>query len=385
MSLHTAAERRLAEVLDLLNGIPFGEATWSAALTGISDFLGAECADLTVMNQDSSVCLQVETARIDTLAVEGYLRTYMGEGVDIPDVHPRVGVLVSATRNQVMADADFWSFRERDRMTFFREFYRQRIHCNECVMGSATGPDDVRRIYLTTHFREAAPQQRSTRERVRMLLPHLRRVVTAEAALKVARGERDTLAAALDRITDAVVLLAKDGKVMRANPAAETLLGPGNGIDTTPDGRLVLSTGEARAALSLALAQCQTPVIVVSGEGSPPPVRIAVQRAEGRPLLLTLQPLPSSLSGAFGAVALLFIVDPDAGMQDRTSALRVAYGLTAAEARIVQGLCEGLVLKEIADRYDISYETVRSQLRRIMSKTGARRQSDLVKLGQSMR
>lgn len=379
------SERRLSELLDVLNGIPFGENTWQTALTGISDFLGAECADLTVMSQDSSACLRVETVRMDTQAIDFYMRTFMGEGVDVLDVHPRVRVASAMKKNQVVADADFWRPRERDGMTFFREFYRPRIHCEECIMGGVSGIDDPHRVMLAAHFRSAVPQQRPTRNRMQMLLPHMRRVVAAEEALKVARGERDTLSAALDRVTDALVLLAKDGRVMRANPAAEAFFGHKSGVDTAADGRLVLATMDARAALALALAQCATPLIALSAAGAPPPVRIAVQRPDRHPLLLTLQPLPSGLSGAFGAVAILFIVDPDAKSQDRTSALRTAYGLTAAEARLMQGLCEGLVLKEIADRQNISYETVRSHLRRILVKTGARRQSDLVKLGQSVR
>jgi len=79
-------------------------------------------------------------------------------------------------------------------------------------------------------------------------------------------------------------------------------------------------------------------------------------------------------------VALLFINDPDAQPEDRGALLRRLYELSSREAQLVQALAGGETLKEYASRNHVSYETVRSQLRRVFDKTGVRRQAQLVPL-----
>lgn len=54
------------------------------------------------------------------------------------------------------------------------------------------------------------------------------------------------------------------------------------------------------------------------------------------------------------------------------------FGLTPAEARIAAGLASGLSTTEMARRFGIQPNTVRAHLKRVLSKCGARRQTELV-------
>ncbi len=56
------------------------------------------------------------------------------------------------------------------------------------------------------------------------------------------------------------------------------------------------------------------------------------------------------------------------------------HGLTPAEARILNLLLEHASLPPIVGELGVSINTVRSQLRAIREKTGARRQAELVKM-----
>jgi DNA-binding CsgD family transcriptional regulator len=60
--------------------------------------------------------------------------------------------------------------------------------------------------------------------------------------------------------------------------------------------------------------------------------------------------------------------------------LSPAYGLSAAESELLDGLLGGLRLAEIAASRGTSRETARSQLKSIFRKTGVATQSDLVAL-----
>jgi DNA-binding CsgD family transcriptional regulator len=60
--------------------------------------------------------------------------------------------------------------------------------------------------------------------------------------------------------------------------------------------------------------------------------------------------------------------------------MRQLYGLTPAEARVANLLLEGLEVREAAERLGITLETARFHLKRVLAKTGTRRQTELLRL-----
>ena len=58
--------------------------------------------------------------------------------------------------------------------------------------------------------------------------------------------------------------------------------------------------------------------------------------------------------------------------------LRAAFGLTAAEERVVRRLAQGYSLNRMAVEFGISSHTVRSQLKRALSKADVHSQVELV-------
>jgi DNA-binding CsgD family transcriptional regulator len=60
--------------------------------------------------------------------------------------------------------------------------------------------------------------------------------------------------------------------------------------------------------------------------------------------------------------------------------MKTMYGLTPAESRLADLLLEGLEVRGIADSLGITIETTRFYLKRVLAKTGTRRQSELMKL-----
>lgn len=91
--------------------------------------------------------------------------------------------------------------------------------------------------------------------------------------------------------------------------------------------------------------------------------------------------LATGLGGAAatgeGACAVVF---PAVEATDRLWAnLRESFGLTPAETRLAARLKDGLTLKEAAGELNVSFNTVRNQLRAIFDKVGLSRQSELIR------
>jgi DNA-binding CsgD family transcriptional regulator len=98
---------------------------------------------------------------------------------------------------------------------------------------------------------------------------------------------------------------------------------------------------------------------------------------------LLLLPIPSVGAVPLGisqpAVAIM-IIDVETAVRPEPSALQELFSLTPAEIRVVSLLVEGQSLEEIAAELGISFETVRSHLRSVFSKTATNRQGELIAL-----
>jgi DNA-binding CsgD family transcriptional regulator len=60
--------------------------------------------------------------------------------------------------------------------------------------------------------------------------------------------------------------------------------------------------------------------------------------------------------------------------------MKQLYGLTPTEARLADLLLEGLEVRDIANRLTMTLETARFHLKRVLAKTGTRRQTELMRL-----
>lgn len=80
------------------------------------------------------------------------------------------------------------------------------------------------------------------------------------------------------------------------------------------------------------------------------------------------------------AAAMVLIGDSERTPLQIHELLVALYGLTPAEARVATLLLGGTRVEEIADRLQITGNTVRTHVKRALSKLDARTQSDLVRV-----
>ena len=117
-----------------------------------------------------------------------------------------------------------------------------------------------------------------------------------------------------------------------------------------------------------------------TGRGRPL-CRIEVERP-GRdkpPYRLLLIPVPSA-AGLFQPTAAVLIIDTEAKPELDPEVLSELFFLTPAEARVTAKLGVGRSADEIAEEMSVSLETVRTHIRRVLSKTGTGRQGELISL-----
>ena len=159
----------------------------------------------------------------------------------------------------------------------------------------------------------------------------------------------------------------------RASAAGQALLAARDGL-ASARGRLTAATAADARRLHAVVARA-----AVGGEAGGD---LMVARPSGRrPLLVTAVRLSAESAETVGsrpARVAVFVVDPDVLPPSVEQRLGCLLGLTAAEQRVARGLLEGLTLAEVAGRNGVSRETVRTQLRAMLAKTGTRRQGELL-------
>jgi DNA-binding CsgD family transcriptional regulator len=206
------------------------------------------------------------------------------------------------------------------------------------------------------------------------LLPHVTRAeATMDRLASVAVGE-----AALNALDVGVVLLASDRRIVFVNRCADGMLRAGDGWLRRHD-RLTATEASADAALQRLLRYAIAPDASL---GCPPDV--LVPRPSGRrPYHVMATPLrtqPAAFIAMRTPVVVVLVTDREARQPRTGQALQHAYALTPREAMLAAALADGQSLADAADRLGMRYETARTHLRRVLSKTETSRQAQLVLL-----
>lgn len=168
----------------------------------------------------------------------------------------------------------------------------------------------------------------------------------------------------------AAFLLDRGGKVAAVNTAATQVLG--------------LSLGDDIAAMRVNPEDIESIRVAARGLMVDASDKTAVlrlrSREKGHFVVVRLQEVQVGDRGAFVLAASSEVSCP-AGFED---ILKRAFDLTGAEAKVVQSLVECCSVKEIAEQRGRSVDTVRAQIKSILSKTETKSQIELVRLALSV-
>ncbi|HEY6822598.1 MAG TPA: helix-turn-helix transcriptional regulator [Burkholderiales bacterium] len=176
---------------------------------------------------------------------------------------------------------------------------------------------------------------------------------------------------ALDMLDYAVVLVDGEARIEFRNHGANTLLRKPECPLSSANGMLLAKPRTARADLKQAIGHA------CAGAG-PHGLRLPNGDAAGEPWLrIIVAPLHSAELA--GCAAVWIMNGKSAGVPSEKM-LSVLFGLSPAEARLARGLLFGRTPEEQARHTGVRLATVRTQLHSIFSKTGVRRQAELVAL-----
>jgi DNA-binding CsgD family transcriptional regulator/PAS domain-containing protein len=358
--------------LTCLYDAALGSVAWPVALQHLAALLDARAADLVLADPASPSPVRLFTHNLpcDEAHQAGF--------AELAPENPRLAFTLAHPAVPLFHDALFIDGRGMDRSAFYA--WIERTGDIRHYLGIAAAEAGSPCAGLSMHWSRAdgAPGEPWRRETLLLLRPHLERALQIGAALATGRAVQSMQQQALLNPGRAVLVLDAAGALVFQNEEATALLGQGRVLRrrdrfleaVQPADRIVLDRLVREAAAS------------VHGRplGRSGACRLLDART-GRAMRVTVSPYPAApepFSGMRPAV-LVVCIGPSGEPAVGLSVALEGFGFTAREAEVASLLLEGLSPKQIAARMDVSINTVRTHLARVLDKAGVRRQADLVR------
>lgn len=346
---------------------------WDVFLEHLASRLGASSASLRVIEEEEPSLLASVDHNLDREFREAYRRNHVASDVYLE-------ALRDCPQGYVGTGEELLSGRDIRDTAFFRRYLQPRGSWFMC--GGVVVREDSRVITISVERpRSAGPFSGADTDLLWSLIPHIRRAARIGQML-TSREQQATIAGkALESLSVGILLLDDSHAVCHANRRAERMLARGSGIKQVK-GRLTAANPVDAVHLRDLLSamgfygrrkQCPDPdaILLSPVQGEPQWLLVASPVSSLQPQVLTSSP---------GVTSAVFVSSlADAGFLNR-EVLMTLYALTETEAWLACELARGEDLNGLSDSRGISRETLRTHLKRVLSKTNTRKQVDLVRL-----
>jgi len=214
------------------------------------------------------------------------------------------------------------------------------------------------------------------------LFPHILRAFTMRQRMGATESVVNAVSAVLDAMDHAVFGVDAVGRISFSNRRAEAIASTGDVIEVR-QGRLRCVVPSQDGLLQALLAQAmQVGHAVTTGSGG----AVEVCSADGVVKLRAVMTpsLEASGVGDHRTVALISLHTIGGVPSSRDEVLHALFRLTPVERRLAAHLLDGYDLKECAVRMRITSDTARFHMKRLLFKTGTRKQAELIRLMTSL-
>lgn len=200
------------------------------------------------------------------------------------------------------------------------------------------------------------------------LWPHMARSAALSIRLQLQRAR--AIVDTLDKAGMPAAILSGQDRILAANSAFEAMK---EQVVFLAHGKLALADVASNRLLAQALHAIRASVTTMNSIPVP-------AQADSSAAVIHALPLPGEASDVFyGATAIVIVTKLDRSTSPSAEILTGLFDLTPAEATVANRILAGLSVNEVAIERRISRETVRSQVKKILAKTGSQSQADFIR------
>jgi len=344
---------------------------WHSTLGEVTAFVGGHSAGLGFIDPTSKSIGDHHTFGCDPHYLELYLRQYGQYD------HSTIA-LAHLPAEQVTSTTDVIPYDQFREGRFYREWARPQGFVDS--VGAVLDKSQNAFVVLSIMRNERSGLvDDDTRRRMSLVMPHMRRAAVIGGLIRHQKIDLTALADVFDGLTSGMFLVDARGRIVHANTSGQALLAEGGPVHKACD-RLVGSNANTERALRDLFIAAAAGDMAVGAKGIAMPLR----GRDGGNYVAHILPLTACARRQAGkahqAVAAVFIRAAVLASPSAPELVAQAYMLTPTELRVLLGIVEIGGVPEVAEALGIAETTVKTHLRHLYEKTGARRHADLVKL-----
>jgi len=234
-------------------------------------------------------------------------------------------------------------------------------------------------LFVVFRYQREGIVDDETRQRMRLIVPHIRRSVLIGGLIDLRSSEAAALTDTLDGLSAGICLVDAAGRIVHANVACHVILDAGDFLSAVA-GRLVASDAKIDQTLQQLFAGAGGGDAAIGTRG----IALPLMAQDGARYVAHVLPLTSGarrLTGmVYAAAAAVFIRKVALELPSPPEVIARAYKLTPTELRVLLAIVEVGGVPEAAVALGIAESTVKTHLSNLFVKTGAARQADLVKI-----
>jgi DNA-binding CsgD family transcriptional regulator len=361
----------LLRLIETIYDAAIDSGQWPTVLEKSAEFVGGAAAALFLKDLAQHSQTDVFTWGYDPEFIKSYNETYIHlDPFSVGQFLFKVGDVISLA--DLMPPAKF------RRTRFYKEWVQPQHWADAIGTTLEKSLSAYGAFSIIRHERDGLADDKS-RERMGMLVPHLRRSVTIGRMMDLSRGRAEALAETLDGLEAAVFLVDVIGRVVHANKQAQDMTAQSQIVRKSKE-RLVIQNPEAHGELLQILRGLEAGLTTPSG--NLPVLHLATGGADR--YLADVLPLTAGARRGAGklhsAVAAVFLRKASMDLPHPVDALARAYKLTRAEIGVLMGVVNVGRASDVAEVLGISEATVRAHLKKIFYKTDVTRQVDLARI-----
>ncbi|WP_290523308.1 helix-turn-helix transcriptional regulator [Alcanivorax sp.] len=361
-------------LLDTLYDAPCNPDAWPRFLDQLIEATGSRSARMLVMDRAAQSVKSSIKQNIDDADHQAYVSHFVNTCPWRPELKDKApGQLYSS----------YLDFSCPQKQFYQTEFYndwasKQDIHHGVC--GTVWQDDHQTVQLLIQRTRGQGHYQREETNRINELVMHVRRALRLQSQVSALDHTRMALEQTLEIQAQPFALVDRHGRIVHLSGEAAALL------DELPcthtfNQTLTLQDPRLQADLLCLLEQVTRPDndpragaggVIMLPRTVTEGVRCLVSPLRGNPL-------SQHYTDSRQPLAIVYFQDPRAEVYIDLNCLMQLYGLSEAESRVAAGISRGLGPQQVANTYQLSVHTVRTQLKSVFTKTGTTRQSELAK------
>jgi DNA-binding CsgD family transcriptional regulator/PAS domain-containing protein len=347
-------------------------SSWPAVLKKVCDYLGGYCAYMFVQDNFIKASNIVYSWTENPAFHDSYLTKYAR-------INPAFPTMLLFKVGEVIASNDVVPDPQLQKTRFYKEWLAPQGYVDCVGMVLEKSPASCA-VFVVFRDQRGGRIDETARERMALLVPHIRRAVLIGKTLDQKSVSAADLADTLDAVAAAIYLVNADGRMVHANRSGAALLAQDD-LLCAVGGRLLPHNPTVARILSEALAAANLDGDLNLGAKG---TAVPLTARHGEHYVAHVLPLNSGTrrrtGDAHAASAALFVHKATLNVSSQPEVIAKAYGLTPSELTVLFTMTDAPGVRDIAKILGLSQATIKTHLHNLYGKTGTKRQSELMKL-----